>query len=92
MASPIMASPILNFVSISGPDISADYQNLPDDTQVVLVNKTSGVTMPSPVTPASGSGTLAIALPAGFPLGDYYLKAQDSAGGWLAQSVEFYVS
>ena len=87
-----MASPIINFVSISGLDISGACQNLPDGAQVVLVNKTSGVTMPSPVTPASGSGPLAIELPAGFPPGAYYLKAQDSAGSWLAQSVEFYVS
>jgi hypothetical protein len=87
-----MASPIINFVSISGLDISAAYQNLPDGTQVVLVNKTSGLTMPNPVTSASGSGPLAIQLPAGFPLGAYYLKAQDGAGSWLAQSVEFYVS
>jgi hypothetical protein len=87
-----MASPVLNFVSISGLDLSGAYENLPDGAQVVLVNKTSGLTMPSPVTPASGSGPLAIKLPDGFPLGDYFLKAQDSAGSWLAQSVEFYVS
>lgn len=87
-----MASPIVSFAGISGLDISAAYQNLPDGAQVVVVNKTSGVAMPDPVTPASGSGALAIQLPAGFPPGDYYLKAQDSAGSWLAQSVEFYVS
>ncbi len=87
-----MASPIINFLGISGLDISAACQNLPDGTQVVVVNKTSGVTMPDPVTPARGSGPLAIQLPAGFPLGAYYLKAQDSAGSWLAQSVAFYVS
>jgi hypothetical protein len=87
-----MATPIVNFVRISGRDISAACQDLPDATQVVLVNKTSGATMPNPVTPASGSGPLAIQLPAGFPPGAYYLKAQDSAGSLLAQSVEFYVS
>jgi hypothetical protein len=87
-----MASPIINFVSISGLDISAAYQNLPDGARVVLVNETSGATMPSPVTPARGSSPLAIELPAGFPLGAYYLKAEDSAGSWLAQSVEFYFS
>jgi hypothetical protein len=87
-----MASPIINFVSITGLDISAAYQDLPDGTQVVLVNKTSGAAMPAPMTPASGSGPLAIQLPAGFPHGAYYLKAQDSAGGWLAQSVDFYVT
>lgn len=87
-----MASPIINFVSISGYSISAQYQNLPAGSQVVLVDKTSGKTMPSPVTSASGSGPLSIQLPDKFPGGAYYLQAQDQAGASLAKSVEFYVS
>jgi hypothetical protein len=87
-----MASPIVNFVSISGRKVSAAYETLPAGSAVVLVNKTSGETMPSPVTKAAGSGPLVINLGDGFPSGVFYLKAQDQAGAHLAQSVEFYVS
>jgi len=91
-----MASPIINFVSISGYSISAQYENLPAGSQVVLVDKTSGKTMPSLVTSASGSGPLSIQLPDKppnkFPGGAYFLQAQDQAGASLAKSVEFYVA
>ncbi|HXN66024.1 MAG TPA: hypothetical protein VN926_00035 [Bradyrhizobium sp.] len=91
-----MASPIINFQSISGFSISAQYENLPAGSRVVLVDKTSGKAMPSPITPASGSGPLSIQLPNSgpnkFPLGAYVLQAQDKAGVFLAQSVEFFVS
>ena len=87
-----MASPIINFVSISGYSISAEHKNLPPGSQVVLVDKTSGKTMPSPVTSASGSGPLSIQLPNKFPGGAYFLQAQDQAGASLAKSVEFYVA
>ena len=87
-----MASPILNFQSISGRTVTADYENLPTDTQVVFVDKTSGITVPLPITPASGSGTLNIQLQPGFPPGAYVLQAQDLSGGFLAQSVQFFVA
>jgi hypothetical protein len=87
-----MASPIINFVSISARKISADYINLPAGSQVVLVDKTSGTTMAAPVTKAEGSGSLSITLSDAFPSGDFYLLAQDRSGGGLAQSVEFYVA
>jgi hypothetical protein len=87
-----MAHPIINFASISGKRVFAVHQDLPDRSQVVLVDKTSGKTMADPVTGASGSGNLTIELPLRFPAGAYYLKALDQAGKRLAQSVDFYVS
>jgi hypothetical protein len=85
-----MATPIINFQSLSGEQVAAQYENLPAGSQVVFVNKTSGQVMPSPVTPASGSGTLSMTFSAGS--GAYYLRAQDHAGAYLAQSVVFYVT
>ena len=85
-----MATPIINFQSISGQQVAAQYQNLPAGSHVVFVNKTSGQVMPSPVTPASGSGTLSMTFSGGS--GTYYLKAQDQAGAYLAQSVVFSVA
>jgi hypothetical protein len=87
-----MASPIINFLSISGRSVSAQYENLPDGSQVVFVDSTSGKTMATPVLPAAGSGPLAVALPAEFRSGAYYLQAQDQAGAYLARSVVFYVT
>ena len=87
-----MASPIINFQSIQGHSISAQYESLPAGSHVVLVDKTSGKAMPSPVTSASGSGPLSIQLPNPFPGGDYFLQAQDQSGSFLAKSVEFYVA
>jgi hypothetical protein len=87
-----MSNPILNFVSILGNQVSATSANFPDGGRVVLVNKTSGATLPSPVTEVSSDGPLGITLPQPFPAGAYYLKGLDKDGGYLAQSVEFYVA
>ena len=87
-----MASPIINFVSISGRSVSAQYENLPEGSQVVVVNSTSGKALAEPVIPATGSGSLAIELPAEVRSGAYYLQAQNSAGAYLARSVVFYVA
>jgi hypothetical protein len=85
-----MASPIINFQSVTGQQVAAQYENLPQGSQVVFVNETTGKALPSPVTPASGSGTLALTFSAG--PGAYYLQAQDQAGAYLARSVVFYVT
>ena len=85
-----MASPIINFQSITGQQVAAQYENLPDGSQVVFVNETTGKVLPIPVTPASGSGTLSMTFSGG--AGAYYLQAQDQAGTFLARSVVFYVA
>jgi hypothetical protein len=84
-----MSDPVLNFVSVLGHQVNAGCENFPQGSSVVIVNKTSGETMSSPVTPASGTAPLGINLPDDFPSGEFYLKGLDKDGGYLAQSVAF---
>jgi hypothetical protein len=85
-----MSDPVLNFISVLSHQVNAGCENFPEGSSVVIVNKTSGATLPSPVEPASGNAPLGIILPDDFPSGAYYLKGLDKDGGYLAQSVEFY--
>jgi len=85
-----MASPIIIFQSIKGQQVAAQYENLPQGSHVVFVNETTGKALPSPVTAASGTGTLTVTFSGGS--GAYHLQAQDQAGAYLARSVEFYVA
>ena len=85
-----MASPIINFQSITGQQVAAEYENLPEGSQVVFVNETTGKALASPVTPASGSGTLSMTLSG--EAGAYHLQARDQAGAYLARSVVFYLA
>ena len=85
-----MTSPIINFQSITGQQVATQFENLPEGSQVVFVNEITGKAMPSPVTAASGRGTLTLTFSGGS--GAYYLRAQDQAGAYLARSVVFYVA
>jgi hypothetical protein len=87
-----MSDPILNFVSISGSQVAATTANFPNGARIVLVNKTSGATLPDPVTKVSDNGPLGITLSEDITPGAYYLKGLDQDGGYLAQSVEFYIA
>ncbi|WP_375411213.1 hypothetical protein [uncultured Bradyrhizobium sp.] len=82
----------INFISISGRTVTADYANLPDGFKVLFVSKTSGERMSEPVTVI---GTvpfpLVINLPDTFPSGDYFLIATGANDEQFAESVEFYV-
>lgn len=82
----------IDFQAISGREISAIY-DLPA-AQVLIVNNTSGQALGNPMTAvtADHNGTLKIQLPAGVPAGDYYLKAQDGSGEYIAQSVVFHIA
>jgi hypothetical protein len=83
-------APIILLMSISGGNVLAAYANLPPNSGIVFVNKTSGQPFGG-IVPASGSSSITIATPPGMPGGAYYLKARDSTGAFLAESVEFYV-
>ena len=90
-----MVSPVLNFVNIQGHVVHATYQHMPAGARIVLVDKSSGKAMPAPVEavrPSDSQISIAINLPATFKMGTYHLKAQSSAGGYLAQSVDFHVA
>ncbi|WP_158816919.1 hypothetical protein [Methylocapsa sp. S129] len=84
-------SPIIAFTSISGANVFATYANLPPSSRIVFVNQTSGKPFDGGGIDASGGASVTMPLPAGMPAGAYYLKAQDSTGAYLAQSVVFYV-
>ncbi len=84
---------LITFVSILGSVISAEY-TLSANSNVVVVNAVNSRPLGAPVTPiaAGGSGTLTIRVPPEVRPGKYYLKAQDQSGGYLAQSVYFYIA
>jgi len=83
------ADPIIDFISVSAGTIVASYASLPLGAAIVFVNKTSGAPFGSGFT-AAGDGRATIPAPVGMPSGDYFLRAQDSTGGYLARSVDFY--
>ena len=90
-----MASPILNFVNLQGRVVHATYQHMPANSKIVLIDKISGKAMPAPVAVARASDSqiaVTIKLPATVKAGTYHLKAQNLAGGYLAQSVDFTVA
>lgn len=84
-------APIVDFMSISGTNVLATYANIPPSSQIVFVSETSGQPFGASID-VSGGASATIPLPAGIPPGAYYLKAQDSTGAYLAQSVVFYVA
>ena len=83
------ANAALNYTGQTATTVSVQYVSLPASTQIAFVNKISGsIFLPSATV--SGSGTLVISLATLPPgPGQYYLLAQ--AGGWVAQTVMFYV-
>jgi hypothetical protein len=81
------ASPILNFTSLSGGVVTAEYANLPTGSHIVFVNQTSGQKYPG--IGATGGGTVTIKVPAAATAGAYYLEATDKSGAYLAQTVVF---
>jgi hypothetical protein len=83
----------INFASISHRNVTAIH-NLPANTKVRVVNQTSGVALSSPITTiaANSNGQLAIQIPPSAKAGDYFLKAQDGSGNFIAQSVVFHVA
>ena len=83
------ANAALNYTGQTATTVSVMYFGLPANTEIRFVNEINGVTF-LPSATVSGSGTLVISLATLPPgPGQYYLLAQ--AGGWVAQTVMFYV-
>jgi hypothetical protein len=83
------ANAALDYTGQTATTVSVTYFNLPANTQIAFVDKISGATVAFGPT-VSGSGSLVVSLAALPPgPGEYYLLAQ--AGGWVAQTVWFYV-
>jgi hypothetical protein len=82
---------IINFVGISGKNVLATYDNLPPNSRIVFVSRTSGQPISGGGVEVSGSASATIPEPTGIPSGEYFLKVEDSTGAYLAQSVVFYI-
>jgi len=83
------ANAALNYTGQTATTVSVMYFGLPASTEIRFVNEINGATF-LPSATVSGSGTLVISLATLPPgPGQYYLLAQ--AGGWVAQTVMFYV-
>jgi hypothetical protein len=90
--APMVPAPVagLNYTGQTATTVSVMYFSLPANTQIMFVNQINGVTF-LPSATVSGSGTLVISLATLPPgPGEYYLLAQES-GGWIAQTVRFYL-
>ena len=84
------ANAALNYTGQTAQNVSVTYVNLPANTNILFVDEISGaIFLPSATVSGSGSLVISLAtLPSG--PGQYYLLAQE-AGGWVAQTVMFYV-
>jgi hypothetical protein len=99
-----MVSPTIEFNTIRGRELSATYRNLPSGSKIVLVDKVTGVALRDPVVTVRARfplfGRLLALLPVHIHIilpdavrpGGYYLQALNQDGGFLAQTVEFYVA
>jgi hypothetical protein len=84
-------APIVDFVGLSGKSVLATYENLPPNSRIVIVSRTSGQPISGGGVEVGGSASATLPEPTGIPSGDYFLKAEDSTGAYLAQSVVFYI-
>ena len=85
---------VINFVEFENRVVSATYRNLMIGAKVVLVDKTSDQQLADPITTIASptpTGSLRIRLPDRVKPGDYYLKALNGHGAYVAQSVGFYI-
>ena len=85
--------PSLNYTTQSSDAISADYDDMPANAQVVLVNDTSGDSVGPPTALSDpGPGTVMFPIDFSIPGGDYVLRAEDaSSKAFIAQTVTFYI-
>jgi len=81
------ANSTVTYVSNAGGSVTGSYANLPAGSQIVVINVTSNQPVSGVTAAVSGSGTVTLN---NLPAGSFYLKAQDAAGNYLAQSVTFY--
>jgi hypothetical protein len=83
----------LIFVRFTDRTVSGTYRNFPVDSKIVLIHHTTGTEVSGVgMTTKQSSGDFEFKLPTHVaPAGDYCLKALNRGGGFLAQSVEFYV-
>lgn len=88
----VEASPRMEYVSQTAASVSVFYVDMPEGTEIVLVDPLTGSEIPSSGVPLSqggaGSADIAVARP-----GTYYLLARGQADQrHIAQTVEFYIN
>jgi hypothetical protein len=83
----------LIFVRFTDRTVSGTYRNFPLDSKILLINHTKGTEVSGVgMTTKQSAGDFEFKLATHtVPAGDYCLKALNRGGGFLAQSVEFYV-
>lgn len=87
---PVVLSPRIEYVSQVGDRVSFEYEDMPADTEVVVVDATTGSTVEGLSYPLSqgGTGSADFTVPSG---GAYYLLAQGRADKhYIAQTIKFY--
>jgi hypothetical protein len=77
----------LKYTGQTDVNLTVDYFNLPASTQLFYLNKVTGGTHAALVPLVSGSGSMAIPMPAG--PADYYIQAEQG-GQIVARTVMFY--
>ncbi len=87
-------NPLISFIELENRVILASYRNLMMRAKVLLVDQTSGTTLPDPVTTIASRvpvGSLRIRLPDSVQPGVYFLKALNAHGDYLTRSGEFQI-
>lgn len=90
-STPIL-SPRITLGTVGTSTVTAAYYDMPPNSQIVIMNQTSGTRVDGVSTYLStgGSGSVTIPFPSGMPAGTYYLKAQNyNTQGYIAQTVAF---
>lgn len=85
-------NPRITYTSHGNGTINASYNDMPSNTQVVIINQTSGARIDSVSTyiQNGGSGSISIPFPPNTPAGTYYLKAMNyNTQAYIAQTVSF---
>lgn len=88
LAASGVANAAVNYTGQTAQNVSVMYFGLPANTNLMIVNHTSGAIVTPPIVVA-GAGSLDITL-LGLIHGDYYVLAQQ-AGQWIAQTVIFHL-
>jgi hypothetical protein len=81
----------INYGSQTTANVTVFYFNLPANTQLFLRNWVTGGELMAAVAPVSGTGSVVVPFNV-LPAGPFELEVVGrDPGGWVAQSVTFYV-
>jgi hypothetical protein len=81
----------INYGSQTTANVTVFYSGLPANTQLYLRNWVNGAEMMAAVAPVSGTGSVVVPFNV-LPPGPFELEVVGrDPGGWVAQSVTFYV-